>query len=147
VYPTVAGVVDFFERDVIERIKDEIQVGWKYIDVADINVERLVLPQTVQVAIQRRREEQQRVFEYDYLVEIAHKEAERKRIEAGGIEDFQATITGGLTPGFLTFKRIEALLELAKSSNAKVIVLGDKTDLPLLLGTVPLGQDGQLPAK
>ncbi len=147
VYPTVAGVVDLFERDLIERVKEEVQIGWKYIEVADVNVERLIMPEGVQAAIQRRREEQQRIWEYDYLVEIAHKEAERKRIEAGGIEAFQATITGGLTPGYLTLKRIEASLELAKSSNAKVIVLGDKADLPLLIGTVPLGQDGQLPTK
>jgi regulator of protease activity HflC (stomatin/prohibitin superfamily) len=147
VYPTVAGVVDFFERDLIERLKEEIQIGWHLIEVVDVNVERLVMPETVQAAIQRRREEQQRVFEYDYLVEIAHKEAERKRIEAGGIEAFQAAITGGLTPGFLTLKRIEAILELARSPNAKVIVLGDKADLPLFIGTVPLGQDGQLPTK
>ena len=147
VYPTVAGVVDFFERDLIERLKEEVQIGWHFIEVADVNVERLVMPETVQAAIQRRREEQQRVFEYDYLIEIARKEAERKQIEAGGIEAFQATITGGLTPGFLTLKRIEAILELARSPNAKVIVLGDKADLPLLIGTVPLGQDGQLPTK
>jgi prohibitin 2 len=147
VYPTTAGVVDFFERDLIERVKDEIQIGWKYIEVADVNVERLVLPEIVQVAIQRRREEQQRVFEYDYLVEIARKQAERRQIEAGGIEAFQTTITGGLTPGFLTLRRIEAVLELAKSPNAKIILLGDRADLPLLLGTVPSGQEGQLPAE
>jgi regulator of protease activity HflC (stomatin/prohibitin superfamily) len=147
VYPTVAGVVDFVERDLIESLKQEVQIGWHYIEVADVNVERLIMPETVQAAIQRRREEQQRIFEYDYQIEIARREAERKRIEAGGIEAFQAAITGGLSPGFLTFKRIEAILELAKSANAKVIVLGEKGDLPLFLGPVPLGQDGQLPPK
>jgi regulator of protease activity HflC (stomatin/prohibitin superfamily) len=146
-YPTPAGVVDFVERDLIEQLKEQVQIGWHYIEVADVNVERLIMPETVQAAIQRRREEQQRIFEYDYQIEIARREAERKRIEAGGIEAFQAAITGGLSPGFLTFKRIEAILELAKSANAKVIVLGEKGDLPLFLGPVPLGQDGQLPPK
>ena len=105
--PTVAGVVDFFERDLIERLKEEVQIGWHYIEVADVNVERLVMPETV-----------------------------------------QAAITGELAPPFSSLEqRIEAILELARSPNAKVIVLGDKADLPLLIGTVPLGQDGQLPTK
>ena len=51
VYPTVAGVVDLFERDLIERVKEEVQIGWKYIEVADVDVERLIMPERVQAAI------------------------------------------------------------------------------------------------
>lgn len=142
-HQTGAGRVDVFERDLLEAAKAD--VGWRFIEVQDANVERLILPDRVQMAIQRKRETEQVALEYDFWVERERKEAERKRIEAAGIRDFQA-ITGGLTPGFLTFKRIEAILELAKSQNGKVIVFGDK-ELPLLLGTGPLGQDGQLPAK
>lgn len=142
-HQTGSGRVDVFERDLLEAAKAD--VGWRFIEVQDANVERLILPDRVQMAIQRKRETEQVALEYDFWVERERKEAERKRIEAAGIRDFQA-ITGGLTPGFLTFKRIEAILELAKSQNGKVIVFGDK-ELPLLLGTGPLGQDGQLPAK
>ena len=143
--PTPVGSVDVVERDLIEHAQRE--VGWRYIEVHDVNVVRLILPERIQAAIQRKRETEQVALEHNFWVERERKEADRKRIEAEGIRDFQATITGGLTPDYLTFKRIEAILELAKSSNAKVILFGDKVDLPVLLGPVPPGQDGQLPAK
>jgi regulator of protease activity HflC (stomatin/prohibitin superfamily) len=144
-HQTEAGRVDIFERDLIEHSKAE--VGYRYVEVRDTNVKRLILPERIQAAIQQKRQTEQVALEHDYWVARERKEADRKRIEAEGIRDFQATITGGLTPGYLTFKRIEAILELAKSSNGKVIVFGNNADLPLLLGTGSLGQDGQLPAK
>jgi regulator of protease activity HflC (stomatin/prohibitin superfamily) len=144
-HQTDAGSVDTFERDLIEHAMRE--VGYRYVEVRDTNVTRLILPERIQAAVQRKRETEQVALEHDFWVARERKEAERKRIEAEGIRDFQATITGGLTPDYLTFKRIEAILELAKSSNAKVVLFGDKVDLPLLLGPVPPGQDGQFPAR
>lgn len=134
-YSTEAGHVDVLERDLVELARKDI--GWKYIEVQDLNIRQLVMPRRVQEAIQRKREEEQLALLYNYRLERERKEAERKRIEAQGIRDFQETITGGLTEKFLTFKGIEATLELAKSSNAKVLVFGDKTGLPLLLGVPP----------
>ena len=128
---------DVFEGSLLERAK--IDVGRKYIEVDDISVLRLILPDRVEAAIQRKREEEQVALMFDFRIAQERKEAERKRIEAGGIRDFQNIIDQGLTPNFLTFKGIEATLDLAKSSNAKVLVFGDKTGLPLLLGTGSLG--------
>lgn len=128
---------DLFERNLLERAKQD--AGGKYIEVHDISVLRLTLPSRIQEAIQRKREEEQLALLYEFRVEREEKEAERKRIEARGIRDFQDTITGGLSDKYLTFKGIEATLELAKSSNTKVIVFGDKSGLPLLLGNVPIG--------
>jgi regulator of protease activity HflC (stomatin/prohibitin superfamily) len=63
------------------------------------------------------------------------QEAERKRVEAKGIADFQKIVTSGLTPEFLRWKGIEATSGLAKSDNAKVIVIGSGKDgLPIILG-------------
>jgi hypothetical protein len=98
---------------------------------------RLILPQRIQAAIQMKREEEQLALTYSFRLEREQKEAERKRIEAQGIRDFQDIITGGLTTNYLTFKAIDATLELAKSSNAKVVVFGNRVGLPLLLGNVP----------
>lgn len=63
------------------------------------------------------------------------QEAERKRIEAQGIADFQSIVTKGISEPLLQWKGIEATLELAKSSNAKVVVIGSgKNGLPIILG-------------
>jgi regulator of protease activity HflC (stomatin/prohibitin superfamily) len=129
--------VDLFERSLLERARED--VGGKYVEVQDLSVLRLTLPSRIQEAIQRKREEEQLALLYTFRLDREEKEAERKRIEARGIRDFQDTITGGLSDRYLTFKGIEATLELAKSSNTKVIVFGDKSGLPLLLGNVPIG--------
>jgi regulator of protease activity HflC (stomatin/prohibitin superfamily) len=63
------------------------------------------------------------------------KEAERKRIEAEGISDFQRIVTKTITPQLLKWKGVEATQELSKSPNAKVIVIGNGDgDLPIILG-------------
>jgi hypothetical protein len=61
-------------------------------------------------------------------------ETKRKQIEATGLKSFQDTV---LSQSYLVMKGIEATLELAKSPNAKVIVMGSKDSLPLVLGNVP----------
>ena len=66
----------------------------------------------------------------DYRLQKEAKEAERKRIEARGVRDFQDIISGGISEELLRWRGIEATLELAKSDNAKVIVVGGKDRLP-----------------
>ena len=63
------------------------------------------------------------------------KEAERKRIEAEGMSDFQRIVTKTITPQLLKWKGVEATQELSKSPNSKVIVIGNGDgDLPIILG-------------
>ena len=63
------------------------------------------------------------------------QEADRKRIEAQGIADFQRIVTAGLTDSFLRWKGIEATSKLADSQNSKVVVIGSGKDgLPIILG-------------
>ena len=63
------------------------------------------------------------------------KEAERKRIEARGIADFQTIVSKGISAQLLKWKGIEATTELAKSNNTKIVVIGaGKDGLPLILG-------------
>jgi hypothetical protein len=66
---------------------------------------------------------------------VAKKEAERKRIEAEGIRDFQEIVTPGISENFLRWKGIEATLDLARSDNSKVVVIGAQNGLPLILDT------------
>jgi len=61
------------------------------------------------------------------------QEAERKRIEAKGISDFQQIVMQGISDNLLRWKGIEATEKLASSPNAKIIVIGGKDGLPLIL--------------
>ena len=133
--PLALGETDLFERSLLDRAKGD--VGGKYIEVEDLSIMRIVLPGPVQEAIQRKHAEEQLALMYDYRLQREEKEAQRKRIEAGGIKDFQDTIIGGLSERYLKFKGIEATLELAKSPNSKVIVIGNTEGLPLILGAIP----------
>jgi regulator of protease activity HflC (stomatin/prohibitin superfamily) len=115
----------------------------RHVDLDDVLVKSILLPPSVAASIEAKLRAQQMALEMSYRLDIEEKEAERKKIEARGIRDFQDTITGGgISPEFLRFKGIEATLELAKSNNAKVIVVGGGADrLPLLfdgsVSTVP----------
>src|SRR5882762_817502 len=63
------------------------------------------------------------------------QKAQRKRIEAAGVRDFQQIVAQGITPSLLEWKGIEATENLAKSANSKVVVIGNsKNGLPLILG-------------
>jgi len=104
------------------------------VDLDDVLVKSILLPPSVAASIESKLRAQQLSLEMSYRLETEQKEAERKKIEARGIRDYQDIITaGGISPEFLRFKGIEATLELAKSNNAKVIVVGNGADrMPLL---------------
>jgi regulator of protease activity HflC (stomatin/prohibitin superfamily) len=64
------------------------------------------------------------------------QEAERKRIEAEGIQQFQKIVTQSITPQLLRWKGVEATETLAKSENTKIIIIGGGADgLPIMLNT------------
>ena len=63
---------------------------------------------------------------YQFVLQKEKQEAERKRVEAQGIADYQRIISSGLTDKQLQYESIQAQLELAKSQNSKVIIMGGK---------------------
>jgi len=72
-----------------------------------------------------------------FTLEREKREAQRKGIEAQGIADFQKIVSAGISDALLRWKGIEATQELAKSANAKVVVIGSgKEGLPIILGGV-----------
>ena len=71
----------------------------------------------------------------NFILQKEKQEAERKRIEAQGIADFQKIVAQGISPQLLEWKGIEATEKLAASGNSKVVVVGNtKNGLPLILG-------------
>ena len=68
-----------------------------------------------------------------FVLEKEKQEADRKRVEAQGIADYQKILSTGLTPQLLQYEMIKAQKELAQSPNAKVVIMGDKA-APFILG-------------
>ena len=93
------------------------------------------LPDQIKNAIESKLEQEQEALAYKFRLDREKSEAERKRIEAEGISKFNEIINASLSNQILKQRGIEATLELAKSPNAKVVVVGGGEEgLPLILG-------------
>ena len=90
-------------------------------------------PIRLKQAIEAKQQAQQEAQRMEFVLQRERQEAERKRVEAQGIKDFQNIVTEGISDKLLEWKGIEATIELARSQNAKVVVVGNtKTGLPLI---------------
>ncbi len=114
--------------DETENILDNNFVRLKNILVRDVT-----LPPTIKTAIERKLKQQQEALEYEYRLQKEKKEAERKRIEAKGIKDFQDIVSMGISEKLLRWKGIEATLKMSESPNTKIIVIGGKDGLPIIM--------------
>ena len=93
------------------------------------------LPDQIKNAIESKLQQEQEALAYRFRLDREKSEAERKRIEAEGISTYNEIINASLTERILRQRGIEATMEIAKSPNAKVIVVGSGKDgLPLILG-------------
>lgn len=107
----------------------------EFLYVEDVMLRRIVLPHPVREAIEDKLAQRHMMLEYDYRILKEEKEALRKAIEAEGIRTFQNIVASGISEPYLKWKGIDATLELARSPNAKVVVIGAGTDgLPIILG-------------
>ena len=80
-------------------------------------------------------EEEQKALKMKFVLNRERQEAERKRIEAQGISDFQKIVSAGISEALLRWKGIEATEKLALSQNSKIVVVGSGKDgLPIILG-------------
>lgn len=98
---------------------------------------RLSLPARITTAIEEKLSADQESQRMTFVLAKEKQEAERKRIEAQGVADFQKIVTDGISDKLLQWKGIEATQDLAKSPNAKIVIIGNgKNGLPLVLGDV-----------
>lgn len=110
------------------------QLQERGIRVENLLLRSISLPPILAAAIERKLEAEQEAERMRFVLERERQEAERKRIEAQGIADYQAIVNKGLNEYILRWKGIEATRELAASPNAKVVVIGaGKEGLPLIL--------------
>jgi regulator of protease activity HflC (stomatin/prohibitin superfamily) len=103
--------------------------------VQQVLLRKIGLPPVVANAIQEKLRREQEAEQMKFVLQKEQQEAERKRIEAQGIADFQRIVAQGISSQLLEWKGIEATEKLATSTNAKVVVIGNsKTGLPIILG-------------
>ncbi len=94
------------------------------------------LPVQLTEAIEQKQRADQESQRMEFILTKERQEAERKRIEAKGIADFQNIVARGISEQLLRWKGIEATEKLASSQNAKVVIVGSGKDgLPLILGS------------
>lgn len=111
------------------------QLQKRGIVVENVLLRDIQLPQTLKASIEAKQQAEQESLAMSFRLQKEKQEAERKRIEAQGIRDFQQTVSQGISPQLLEWKGIEATETLAKSNNTKVVVIGGgKNGLPLILG-------------
>lgn len=117
------------------RVKKEAQarLAARYVDLDGFLIKKIVLPDHVRESIERKLVEEQEAERYAFRLKKESQEANRKRIEAQGIRDYQRIISAGLTDAYLRYKGIEATEQLATSPNSKTIVVGGANGLPLIL--------------
>ena len=104
------------------------------IQILDTLVLSIELPPEIVAAINRQTEQYYMIQEYKFRVQREAEESRRKQIEADGIAAFQKTVSRGISDSYLRWRGIEATLELAKSPNSKIVVIGSGKDgLPIIL--------------
>src|SRR5262245_19871865 len=103
--------------------------------VHQVLLRKIGLPPVVASAIQEKLRREQEAEQMKFVLQKEQQEAERKRIEAQGIADFQRIVAQGISAQLLEWKGIEATEKLASSRNTKIVVIGNtKTGLPIILG-------------
>src|ERR1700747_3360530 len=126
------------EREMVaKQIYDQVstQLKQRGLAVENVLLPDIQLPATLKAAIEAKQQAEQESLAMNFRLQKETQEAQRKRIEAAGVRDFQQIVAQGITPSLLEWKGIEATENLAKSTNAKVVVIGSgKNGLPLILG-------------
>jgi regulator of protease activity HflC (stomatin/prohibitin superfamily) len=101
--------------------------------VQQILVRNITLPATVRASIESKIQAEQEAQKMQFVLQKERQEADRKRVEAQGIADYQKILSTGLSDKQLIYESIKAQKEIALSPNAKVIIIGGKGGNPIML--------------
>ena len=120
------------EKEIFAEVNRKLQS--RHVQVDGILIRDVHLPAIVQAAIELKLQQEQRALAMQFVLDKERKEAERKKIEAAGIADYQQLIGSGLTNMLLQWKQIDAIEKLVGSPNSKTIVLDvGKGNFPIIL--------------
>jgi len=121
-----------------EQIQKELStaVSGRGIIVETTPLRNVSLPSQLTEAIEQKQRADQESQRMEFILTKEKQEADRKRIEAQGIADFQKIVASGISDQLLRWKGIEATMKIAESANAKVVIIGSGKDgLPIILDT------------
>ncbi len=124
---------DEFQNRIFETIKKDFSI--RGLELESVLVRNIVLPASVKTTIESKINAEQEAQKMQFVLQKEKQEAERKRVEAQGIADYQRIISSGLSDKQLQYEMIKANKEIATSSNTKVIIMGSNgKNMPLILG-------------
>lgn len=121
---------DEFQQRIYKSIEEDFKKRGLMLE--QLLVRNITLPNSVKASIESKINAEQDAKKMEFVLQKEKQEAERKRVEAQGIADYQRIINTGLTDQQLQYEQIKAMKELALSANAKVIVMG-KGNTPLII--------------
>ncbi|MEI7472473.1 MAG: prohibitin family protein [Chitinophagaceae bacterium] len=121
---------DEFQQRIYKSIEDDFKKRGLLLE--QLLVRNITLPNSVKASIESKINAEQDAKKMEFVLQKEKQEAERKRVEAQGIADYQKIINTGLTDQQLQYEQIKAMKELALSANAKVIVMG-KSNTPIII--------------
>jgi len=122
---------DEFQSRIFKSIENDFRIRGLFLE--NLLVRNISLPASVKAAIERKIEAEQEAQKMQFVLQKEKQEAERKRVEAQGIADYQQIISASLSDRQLQYEQIKAMTQLAGSANAKIIVMPSKGNTPLII--------------
>ncbi len=121
---------DEFQQRIYKSIEDNFKQRGLLLE--QLLVRNITLPNSVKASIESKINAEQDAKKMEFVLQKERQEAERKRVEAQGIADYQRIINTGLTDNQLQYEQIQAIKELALSQNAKIVMMG-KGNTPVII--------------
>ena len=119
-----------FQQRIFKSIEDDFRKRGLVLE--QLLIRNINLPTSVKASIESKINAEQDAQKMTFVLQKEKQEAERKRVEAQGIADYQRIINTGLTDQQLQYEQIKAMKEIALSQNAKIVVMG-KGNAPIIL--------------
>jgi len=135
IYTTKTGLIDKAINEAIE------QISRRFVKVDDVIIKEVELPDSVADSIRYKIEQKHMAEAHLFKIEKEKREAERKRIEAGGLKTYNDIVNTSLNDNILQWMGVQATIQLSNSENSKVVVIGSgKRGLPII-GNIALAEE------
>jgi regulator of protease activity HflC (stomatin/prohibitin superfamily) len=122
---------DEFQQRIYKSIEEDMKKRGLLLE--QLLVRNITLPNSVKASIESKINAEQDAKKMEFVLQKEKQEAERKRVEAQGIADYQRIINTGLTEQQLKYEQIKALKEIALSQNSKIVVMGKGGSTPIII--------------
>ncbi|MBD2705110.1 prohibitin family protein [Spirosoma sp. BT702] len=122
---------DEFQTRIYKTIEDDFRKRGLLLE--QLLIRNIDLPASVKKTIESKINAEQDAQKMQFVLQKERQEAERKRVEAQGIADYQKILSTGLSDKQLQYEQIKAQRELAQSPNAKIVIMGGRGNVPLIL--------------